>query len=554
MTELSEAAAPSVIDGIGLDNLALHVQAQLACLCYPPANWVANAQDSAAASTDVLIVGGGMCGMLAWFALRQAGIHNVRIIDQSPEGQEGPWLNYARMETLRSPKQLAGPAYGMGTLTFQSWFRARFGAQDWEALDKIPRPMWMDYLRWYRQVLQIPIENDVKLAKVAPSDSYLRLTLEHERAYGDRSGGMRRGTQGCTQKGGHESEHKDELADDKNSRKETLTARKLIYATGRDGIAKANIPHFVQALPTSRWAHSSHDIDFTALKGKRVAVVGVGASAVDNAAEALEAGASEVRHLVRRKHMPTINKMMGIGSFGFVAGYSDLPDEWRWRFMQYSFATQTPSPRGSTMRVSQHENAYFHFGKNISAIAESNNELLIEFDDGSRLTTDHVILGTGFSTDPLARVELGEAAARILLWQDVYTPPEDENNADLGRFPYLAEDFTFREKTPGDAPWLKHVYCFNYGATASMGKVSGDIPGISEGARWLSKALASSLYREDIDMHWQNMQNYDKPELQGDEWTSSELPGEPFGVKNSADSSIETTNSNIERTSIENAG
>lgn len=539
MTRLIEAAVPSVVDGIGLENLALQVQAQLACLCYPPANWVANAKDSAAASTDVLIVGGGMCGMLVWFALRQAGIHNVRIIDQSPEGKEGPWLSYARMETLRSPKQLAGPAYGMGSLTFQSWFRARFGAQQWEALDKIPRPMWMDYLCWYRQVLEIPIENDVKLARVEPSDSYLQLTLEHEWAYWGRRGA----TQGGTQKGVHE----DELADEKNSRNETLTARKLIYATGRDGVAKANIPQFIQALRTSRWAHSSHDIDFTALKGKRVAVVGVGASAVDNAAEALEAGASEVRHLIRREHMPTINKMMGIGSFGFVAGYADLPDEWRWRFMQYSFATQTPSPRGSTLRVSRHKNAYFHFGKNISAIVESNNELLIEFDDGSRLATDHVILGTGFSTDPLAREELGRAAAHVLLWQDVYTPPEDENNADLGRFPYLAQDFTFREKTPGDAPWLKHVYCFNYGATASMGKVSGDIPGISEGARWLSKSLASSLYREDIDIHWQAMQSYDKPELQGDEWSSSELPDERVIAKKGAASAIEKTTTDTSR-------
>lgn len=501
MIGLSEKALSSVVDDIGLEQLALQVQAQLACLCYPPANWVAKENSTKVASTDVLIVGGGMCGMLVWFALRQAGIHNVRIIDQSPEGEEGPWVSYARMETLRSPKQLAGPAYGIGTLTFQSWFRARFGARHWEELDKIPRPMWMDYLRWYRHVLDIPIENNVKLASVNPCDSLIELTLEHLTS-----------------------------SEINSTSSETITVRKLIYATGRDGIAKPNIPHFVQALPGNYWSHSSDRIDFTQLQGKRVAVVGVGASAVDNAAEALEAGASEVRHLIRRQQMPTINKMMGIGSYGFVAGYADLPDEWRWRFMQYSFATQTPSPRGSTLRVSRHENAYFHFGKRISTIELLENELLenelvIAFDDGTRLATDHVILGTGFSTDPLARKELGKAAADILLWQDVYTPPENEKNADLGRFPYLAEDFSFKEKNPGAAPWLKHIYCFNYGATASMGKVSGDIPGISEGARWLSRAVASTLYCEDIDVHWQGMQAYNKPELQGDEWSPSELPG-----------------------------
>ncbi len=40
----------------------------------------------------------------------------------------------------------------------------------------------------------------------------------------------------------------------------------------------------------------------------------------------------------------------------------------------------------------------------------------------------------------------------------------------------------------------------------------------------LAKSLAASLYQEDITIHWQHMQDYSKPELQGDEWTPSELP------------------------------
>lgn len=483
-----DLAESSIYDDIGLEALEQQVHSGLDALCYPPANWVVDSKAVHQVDTDVLIVGGGMCGMLVWFALRHAGIHNVRIIDQSPEGREGPWVSYARMETLRSPKQLTGPAFGMSALTFQAWYRARFGAQVWHELDKIPRPMWMDYLRWYRKVLGVPIENNVSLTRVCPRAEQLELTLT-------------------------------------GTANETVVSRKLIYATGRDGIAKANIPAFVEGLSPECWAHSSHAIDFSALEGKRVAVVGVGASAVDNAAEALEAGAAEVRHLIRRRQMPTINKMMGIGSYGFVAGYAELPDEWRWRFMQYSFATQTPSPRGSTLRVSSHDNAYFHFGKAIERITETDSGLYISFADGTALETDFLILGTGFSTDPLARKELGEAAGHIRLWQDVYTPPESEANDDLGRFPYLSNDFSFQEKRPGEASWLHRVYCFNYGATASMGKVSGDIPGISEGARWLAQRLSATFYQEDIEHHWQGMQDYAKPELQGDEWQASELPG-----------------------------
>lgn len=77
--------------------------------------------------------------------------------------------------------------------------------------------------------------------------------------------------------------------------------------------------------------------------------------------------------------------------------------------------------------------------------------------------------------------------------------------------------------TPGTAPWLANIYCFNYGASASLGKVSGDIPGISEGAAWLTRSLAATLYREDVAAHFQGMVDYTKPELLGDEWTESPL-------------------------------
>ena len=52
-----------------------------------------------------------------------------------------------------------------------------------------------------------------------------------------------------------------------------------------------------------------------------------------------------------------------------------MSDAWRWRFMRYSFGTQTPSPRGSTLRVSRHPNAYFHFGVAVTEVAEEDGAL-----------------------------------------------------------------------------------------------------------------------------------------------------------------------------------
>ena len=443
----------SPIDGKGLPALEARLKEDLEFLCYPGNEWVPT-QDGV---SDVVIIGGGMCGTLAWFALSTSGLKNVRVLDRAARGREGPWLSYARMETLRSPKTLTGPAFGHGPLTFQAWYRAQFGAQAWEELDKIPRPMWMDYLYWYRDVLDVPVENGVSVDHVEAEGDLLRLTV---------SG-----------------------AEDR-----TILTRKLVFATGRDGTGGPNIPPFINDLPSDLWAHSADEIDFDSLRGKRVAVIGVGASAVDNAAEALEHGAAEVRHLIRRKEMPTVNKMMGIGSGGFTAGFAAMSDEWRWRFMQYSFATQTPSPRGSTLRVSRHPNAFFHFDKATTRIVPKGDGAIVHFADGTSYCADFVILGTGFVIDPMARTEFGNTAGDILLWQDVYTPPEGEESGDLGRFPYLNSDFTFREKVPGSAPWLGNVYCFNFGASASLGKVSGDIPGISDGAAWLSRAIAVTLY------------------------------------------------------------
>ena len=457
-------------------------------LCYPGKTWV----PPTPGVVDVVIVGGGMCGLVAWLALTMGGVSNIRMFDRSPEGKEGPWVTYARMETLRSPKRLTGPAFGLGALTFQAWYRAQFGTGAWDRLGKIPRQLWMDYLRWYRRVLNIPVENGVSVDRVEPEGDLLRLSVS-------------------------------------GASTDTVVTRKLVFATGRDGLGEPNIPGFVNDLPSHLWAHSGDEIDFATLRGKRVAVVGVGASAVDNAGEALEHGASEVRHLVRRKKMPTINKLMGIGSYGFTCGFPELPREWRWRFMQYAMAMQTPAPHESVLRVSRHENAYFHFGKTVVAATERDGAVHVVFSDDTELEADFLLLGTGFTVDPMARTEFGEAVGDILLWEDVYTPPPDEECPELGRFPYLGPDFTFRERIPGTATWLKNVYCFNHGATASLGKVSGDIPGVSDGAQWLARSIAATLYVEDRQAHWRGLIEYDSPELVGDEWMPSDLEAGDVG-------------------------
>ncbi|WP_234394853.1 hypothetical protein [Acetobacter papayae] len=92
-------------------------------------------------------------------------------LDRAEQGREGPWLNYARMPTLRTPKTAVGPALGVPALTFRAWFSAQYGAEAWNALDKIPTPMWMAYLCWYRKVLDLPVRNQTNVTDIAFCDN-----------------------------------------------------------------------------------------------------------------------------------------------------------------------------------------------------------------------------------------------------------------------------------------------------------------------------------------------------------------------------------------------
>ena len=475
----------------GLAALERRVRDDLAALCYPPKSWIPPTRGPDGETIpDVVIIGAGMCGLAAGFALLRAGIRNLRILDRAAPAREGPWVTYARMDTLRSPKELLGPASGLPSLTFRAWYTARHGEAAWQRLDKIPRPMWMDYLVWYRHVLELPVENGVSVERIEPDGDRLVLVLS----------------------GAPETR---------------LPARRVVLATGREGLGAPTVPGFMAGAPRDRWAHSSEDIDFAALRGRRVVVIGAGASAVENAATALEAGAAEVRLLARRTAMPQINKMMGIGSYGLTFGFPALPDEWRWRYMHYNALVQTPAPRGSTLRVSRHPGAHFHFGVTVREIRPRGDALLIATEDGRRLETEFVILGTGFDTDPMHQPVLAPYADNVLQWRDRYAPPPGLANDSLARFPYLARDFSFAEREPGRTPWLGRIHCFNYGARLSLGNLSGDIPAVSEGAAWLAREMAARFYAEDIETHWQALQDYATPELRGDEWTPSDLPSDP---------------------------
>lgn len=69
---------------------------------------------------DVLIIGAGQSGLATAFALRRSQVTNILVVDKAEQGREGPWLTYARVPTLRSPKNYTGSDLDIPSLTYQA--------------------------------------------------------------------------------------------------------------------------------------------------------------------------------------------------------------------------------------------------------------------------------------------------------------------------------------------------------------------------------------------------------------------------------------------------
>ena len=444
----------------------------------PPPPWTAAATGpDGAPAADVIVVGAGMYGIAATAALLMKGLR-VLMLDRAPEGQEGPWITYARMETLRSPKHLPGIALGIPSLTYRAWHEARFGAAAWDALVKVPNGLWQDYLTWVRTVLRLPLRSGVAVERIVPGAGLVALDVTEA--------GVRR----------------------------TLHARRVVLASGRAGMGFA-VPDWVdRALWPDRAAHTAERIDFDALRGRAVAVVGAGPSAWDNAATALECGARRVDMYVRRRELPQINKGRGAATPGFFEGWAGLPAAEKWRILAFLHDLQAPPPHETVLRTVRQAGFHIHFGTELRGAVRSEGGIRLALPDGGAAGADFLILGTGFDTDLRRSPELEGVAGAIATWADCYVPPAGLQRPGLGRFPWLGDGFELTERTPGACPGLSRIHAFNHAAFASLGAIASDIPGVSAGAERLAHAMAAHVFAEDIAHVRRELEAFAEPELQ----------------------------------------
>ncbi len=477
------AAGRSIKSLAELEAAALR---DLEILDYPLKSWIRPvAREDGAHVFDVVVIGGGHSGLCAGMALKREKILNSIILDENAAGEEGPWQTYARMPDLRTRKSVTGAELGYPNLTYRAYFEARFGAAAYENLKRITCDEWTSYLQWMRRLLDVPVRNGVRVDLI------------------DRVGGVFR------------------LSTRENGKSGLVYARRIILASGPLSTGGTNIPEpIAEGLPKHVYGHVYDHVDFGALKGKAVAVIGAGASAFDNAGTALEQGAGEVHLFVRRPHIPRLSLIRWTDFSGFLNTYADLDDDQRWKLAAEVQRNPSPPPIRALNRVDKRPDFHIHFSSPVSSARMDGDKVVIVTATGEH-RVDHVLCATGFSFRLDKAPLFASIAKHIALWRDRYTP-ESGGSDKFPWSPYLGRHYEFVEKIPGEAPWLKYIFNFTQSATLSMGP-TGRVSGLKYGVRRLMIGVGNSFMREDFETHLASVRRYNDSELDGHPWVEKPL-------------------------------
>jgi cation diffusion facilitator CzcD-associated flavoprotein CzcO len=468
---------------IGLPALEEELNRQLALIGHGGTDWTRPRTHAEGDVHDVVIVGGGQSGLAVAFGLLRERVSNILIIDENPAGYEGPWDTYARMITLRTPKGLNPIDFGVPALSFRAWYEAQHGSEGWDALDKIPRRDWMAYLRWYRQVLALPVRNDTKLDLIEPLDDGLyRLNIVGQAA---------------------------------------LFARKVVLATGIQGGGEWHVPPMIaDALPRTLYAHTSEPIDYAALAGKRIGILGGGASAFDNANAALEAGAAAVEVFIRRKTLPRINPIRHMERVGFTGRYPALADADKYAVMTAFLGHNQPPTNDTFARAAAWPEFALHLGAPWLSVAATDDPVGVTTPQGE-YAFDFVVLSTGLVSDSGLRPELTLVADTIARWADRFAPPAGEANALIDAHPYLGTGFELLPRDLADASKVHGLFAFNYAALVSLGLSASALSGLRTALPRVVKGITDQLFLDDREALVADLLAYDEPEFLG-EWLPSQ--------------------------------
>ena len=428
-------------------------------------DWVPEPADGA---YNVLIIGGGQAGLGTAFALQRQRIGKVKVLEAATPSDVGCWARYARMHTLRSPKHMKGLELDVPALHVQSWFEAKYGADAWDETRLVPRLDWNEYLTWYREAAGIDVQYGSFVTDVAEpdDDGYFSLTVQVADGNGE-------------------------------VEEQVLRARRVVYALGLDGGGGPNVPAPIRALPENLWAHTEDAIDFEALAGKRVLILGGGASGFDNASAVLDAGATSATVFMRRAEVPSNNPLRWMEFPGMQEHYFDLTDQQKWDFTEFNGGLPQPPTQASIWRAFEHPGFRLERGVTWSNLttreaADGSTEVVVTTSDDCEEVADFVIAATGYAVDLALRPELKNFIDDIALWEDRFEPAVGHP---LGKSPYLGDGFQFLPKD-GSPEYISRLFHLSTGARVSHGVAGNQLSGIFAGLNRVAHRIASDVTQE----------------------------------------------------------
>jgi cation diffusion facilitator CzcD-associated flavoprotein CzcO len=420
---------------------------------------------------NVAICGAGMSGLTLALGLKRHGVEGVALLDRRPPGAEGPWLTSARMKTLRSPKHLAGPDLGVPSLTPRAWFEAVYGAPAWTALERIDRRDWAAYLDWFRRVTRPVVYNQTRLVAVEPDPFGLALRLEGEGAPA------------------------------------RLRCRNLVVATGPGA---PRLPDFVGGLPKAFWTHSGEPRPGPELKGRDVLVLGAGASSVDWAVTALEAGARRVELLVRAPRFSRTEVLDWSNFPGFLEHFAELDDARRWRFAELYFRLKQPPTQDQFDRARAYPQFRARLGQAVRDARVEDGRLKLRLSDG-QAEGDHLLLGSGYDPALDSDALLKPIAPLVRHWRDHAPADAGPEGAFVAAHPYLGPGFELLPQDPARDGWVSRIHLYTNAAIPSLGPISNGLTGLKSGAPRLVRALGRALFRERADAFAEALAAYGHP-------------------------------------------
>jgi len=325
-----------------------------------------------------VVIGAGPYGLSIAAHLRAAGIPTLIFGTPMAFWQGMPSGMYLR--SARSASSLSAPNHGYNMESFLI-------TTGQELQEPIPLPLFVDYGLWFQRHA-VPDVDPTMVASLEADGRRFRLALNDGR---------------------------------------TVSAGRVIVAVGIDRFAQ--VPAFASELPPSLASHTRSHHDFGRFKGRRVAVVGGGQSAIESAALLHEAGA-DVELIVRRTvRWLKLHDYRGPGRRLLYAPSDVGPPGLNWllhfplafrllpRGMRKAIARRAVRPAGARWLIDRvRGRVRITSNTQVLAARAAAGGLCLHLSDGTTRQVDHLMLATGYRPD-LGRLDLIGSSLRQRIQQ-----------------------------------------------------------------------------------------------------------------------------------------